>query len=137
MHFHINHPVPGRGRTTSIARFSSTRYHPKINGRWCLADTGVGAVTSDGFIETFVEFPNGLIRHPQLLDAEGEYVGEEFVPLARPFELKGRLLGGSIVFFGKTSIYNQSPSTYDARHQKLGRERFYRHIKQQLGSAKS
>ena len=35
---------------------------------------------------------------------------------------------GPIVIFAKASPYNFDPSTYDARHAKMGRERFGQYI---------
>lgn len=97
-----------------------------------LNPTGQGAIDSGGFIEEVVEFPDGTIRHPEILQAGGEYVGEEFIPLPAEYHRKCRILRGSMVFFGKGSTYNFTPATYDGRHQKLGRLRFYDYIERQV-----
>lgn len=51
----------------------------------------------------------------------GEYNGEELPSHAR---LISRSFEGDFVIFAKGSLYNQTVSTYDARHEKLGKEGF-------------
>lgn len=56
---------------------------------------------------------------------ENEYDGQKLPKSARPIV---RILKGSLVIFKKTSIYNQTSSTYDGRHDKLGADGFKKHI---------
>lgn len=56
---------------------------------------------------------------------QNEYDGEKLPPTARPLV---RYFKGSLVIFKKSSIYNNNPSTYDARHNKMSAAEFRQYI---------
>lgn len=53
--------------------------------------------------------------------------GDE-APIPRGSRRVVRLWNGPIAIFSKASPYNQDPTTYDARHAKMGREAFFAYI---------
>jgi hypothetical protein len=55
----------------------------------------------------------------------GEINGEQLSDSARRVQ---RYLRGSFVFFSTTSIYNQVPDTYDARHNEMTEDQFRQYI---------
>lgn len=69
----------------------------------------------------------------------GEYVGidawehgeHDDEPLPRGARPLSRILKGSFVIFSTRSHYNLDPATYDARHQKMGEERFRLYIQRE------
>jgi serine/threonine protein kinase len=54
-----------------------------------------------------------------------EYEGEELPESSRSLT---RYFHGAFVIFQKTSIYNRTPGTYDARHNKMTADQFREHI---------
>lgn len=66
----------------------------------------------------------------------GEYIHREHIdsgyynrePLPSHARTVNRILSGSFVIFSKASIYNRNNGTYDARHEKVGDERFREYI---------
>lgn len=55
----------------------------------------------------------------------GEYAGEPLPPGSRTVL---RYFRGAFVIFQKTSIYNNTPNTYDGRHDTMGTDEFRKHI---------
>ena len=90
-----------------------------------LMPTDVYENIGDAFSEELTEiYPMQYID--RIYWDEHSYCGEDLPKSAR---LVIRVLKGSFVIFKKTSIYNQNPSTYDARHETLGSNVFFDHIK--------
>lgn len=81
-------------------------------------------------------------REP-LVDSDGQYLDVSMwqqnsmgydangynIPLPSSARLVNREFRGSFVIFAKGSIYNKTPDTYDARHNKVSDEVFKQHIK--------
>lgn len=90
-----------------------------------LAPSGVYEHYSDDFkMEEVLELRPGKYIKRHYWDA-GTYNDEILPKNARPVV---RYFRGAFVIFKKTSIYNNNPGTYDARHEKLGSEGFKKHI---------
>jgi serine/threonine-protein kinase len=85
-----------------------------------------GALHANGISEELVEVAPGNFVHPQYWDY-GELNGHPLPDTARRIN---RVLNGSLVFFSTTSVYNQSPGTYDARHNKMSEKEFRSYIEQ-------
>lgn len=88
--------------------------------------TGVSrALDSAGESEALTEITPGRYIPYEHWDAD-EYLGAPLPATARPVT---RFLKGSFVFFSTRSIYNQEPSTYDARHNKMTEDQFREYIR--------
>ena len=83
-----------------------------------------GALDSDGISESLTEITPGEY-YPYKHWEYNEFNGEPLPESARPVN---RYLNGSFVFFSTNSIYNHTPATYDARHNKMSEEEFRRYI---------
>lgn len=87
--------------------------------------TGIGgAVDVEGIREALTELSPGTYVPYQCWD-NNEYHGQPLPDEARPIS---RYLKGSFVFFSTRSAYNLTPSTYDARHDKMTEEEFRQYI---------
>jgi serine/threonine protein kinase len=85
---------------------------------------------STSFYEELVELPDGRLLGRESLDQGGYHDDDgSFVKLPKGSRLLTRMLSGSLVIFAKRSPYNQDTATYDARHEKMGRDAFYRYIR--------
>lgn len=63
-------------------------------------------------------------------DEQGYYDSDgDFVRLPEGSDLLVRFLAGNCLIVAKRSPYNQDPGTYDGRHDKLGREAFFKYIR--------
>ena len=89
------------------------------------------ALDSAGQSEALTEIAPGQYIPYECWDA-GEYQGAPMPAAARPVT---RFLKGSFVFFSTRSIYNQEPSTYDARHDKMTEDRFREYIRRHAQKA--
>jgi serine/threonine protein kinase len=90
-----------------------------------MAPTGVqGAINPERTYETLTEISPGRYA-PYAFWDQNEYNGEPLPESARP---AGRYLAGAFVFFSTRSFYNQTPGTYDARHNKMSEEAFRAYI---------
>ena len=103
---------------------------------WLQLDTLASVATDpsgDGgkrFDEESVELPDGRLLERESWDEGGYHDSEgNFVELPKGSRPITRMLGGSLVIFAKRSPYNQDTATYDARHDKMGRELFYSYIR--------
>ncbi|MBS1744009.1 MAG: serine/threonine protein kinase [Bacteroidetes bacterium] len=89
-----------------------------------LAASGVYELNADSFDEEVCE-----LTPLQYVDRhhwdEGEYDGEKLPDTARPII---RYFKGSFVIFKKSSIYNNTTSTYDGRHAKVDANEFRLYI---------
>lgn len=86
------------------------------------------SLDSKGRVEALTEIKPGFYAPYHCWD-NGEYHGEPLPELARPVS---RYLEGSFVLFSTYSPYNRTPSTYDARHNKMGEEEFRHYIAQNV-----
>jgi len=90
--------------------------------------TGVPrGLDSAGESESLTEIASGQYIPYDHWDA-GEYRGDALPAAARPVT---RFLKGAFVFFSTGSIYNQTPDTYDARHNKMTEDQFRIYIQRQ------
>lgn len=91
-----------------------------------LEPSGVeGAVSSTGEYEPLTELFPGQYDSYQCWEDQ-QLNGKPLPRRARPVT---RFLKGSFVFFSTRSIYNQTPATYDARHNKMTEENFRSYIR--------
>lgn len=101
-----------------------------------VAATGtLRALDSAGESEALTEIAPGEYIPYENWDA-GEYRDAPLPAVARPVT---RFLKGSFVFFSTRSVYNQDPSTYDARHNRMTEDQFREYIRRhaELVAAKS
>ncbi|MBU5353197.1 serine/threonine protein kinase [Paenibacillus barcinonensis] len=75
--------------------------------------------------EELTETTPGNYIHQKYSD-HGEYQGKPLPHTARSLT---RMFGGDFVIFSKGSLYNANSGTYDGRHNKLGEERFLKHLR--------
>jgi hypothetical protein len=85
----------------------------------------------------YEEYPDDFPQEEVVELYNGHYIERHFwdeevyhdEPLPGSARIVVRYFKGSFVIFKKTSIYNNNPSTYDGRHDKLGEEGFKEYIK--------
>lgn len=83
-----------------------------------------GGLRSEGICEELVEIAPNQYVHPSCWDYD-EFNGKPLPKTARRVQ---RYLKGSFVIFSTTSVYNQIPDTYDARHNAMTEEQFREYI---------
>ncbi len=86
--------------------------------------TGICDIEPDAYSEALTELHPGDYREYGLW----EYAGDLNEPLPKSARPVSRFLRGSFVIFSTSSPYNQDPSTYDARHEKMGEKEFREYI---------
>lgn len=84
------------------------------------------ALGIDGISEALTEITPGKY-YPYRHWAQNEFMDEPLPKTARPVD---RFVKGCFVFFSTRSIYNRTPATYDARHNKMTEEKFRSYIQE-------
>lgn len=100
---------------------------------WCyfrleaapIEPTGIkNSLRSEGICEELVELTANEYVEPSCWDYD-EFNGKPLPETARRVQ---RYLKGSFVIFSTTSMYNQVPDTYDARHDAMSEDQFREYI---------
>lgn len=93
----------------------------------------IGSLRSEGICEELVEIAPSEYVNPSCWDYN-ELSGEPLPESARRVQ---RYLKGSFVIFSTTSVYNQIPDTYDARHNAMSEEQFRLYIERSANRRRS
>jgi serine/threonine-protein kinase len=94
--------------------------------------TGVDQVQAGDYCEYLTEVEPGHYENADRWEYRGELEEDDLPDTARRVT---RYLRGSFVIFSTRSAYNLDPATYDARHEKMGEDRFRNYIEKSASSS--
>lgn len=88
-----------------------------------------GLYEDPGDCEEYVELPDGRLLERGHWDENGYNEGDSWTSLPESARLVVRHLRGPFVIVAKSSPYNQTPETYDARHAKMSSDEFFDYMR--------
>jgi len=92
-------------------------------------------IPSAAYMEELSELSPGQYFDYEILNNRSDYVDE--YPITDKSRHVSRWFKGAFVIFNKTSTYNRTPSTYDARHEQMSTEEFRDYIQRAVDHYRS